>query len=407
MSNRTYNLTQNATNQSYFKDSGSAPPRSTDVAEVIIERLNTDNGRVEETLSLQGTNRPFQPFTHPVSQEALRFYYPGGPPNRTPTIQILGSVDEDVVLTGRFKATKILDVARRNDPLLISGVLERFVRQGSPCRIQVGNWIKYVVLTNFTQKYITNSDIQWELRLMVSGDKNPISGEQENQESEVTARVFDTDETKDVTSISQQFAKEVEDAKDALSNYLPDVPLEEFSVGEYNKGLSEKAPVGGIVGLGLDIYDGFLEATALINQALNEIERFSNEIERASYSITRTVLTIQNIRSRLYQSQVTVFNSFERIKSSFGTFERLNGYNAIYNYQAFSNSSQIRLKTIEDSVRAEQVQSIRESYIVVQGDTLQSISTKIYGSPDRWEEIRDVNFVEGELRENQLLLIPA
>ena len=43
----------------------------------------------------------------------LSFIIPGGRLNRTPTLHVLGSMDEDIVLNGKFKATKIQDIGQK------------------------------------------------------------------------------------------------------------------------------------------------------------------------------------------------------------------------------------------------------------------------------------------------------
>ena len=86
--------------QAGFKGEPAPHPRS-DVTAFIITTLDSENGQEVSVLELAGTHRPHQPFTHGVSQEVYKFYYPGGE-NRRPTIQVLGGIDEDVNLKGSF-----------------------------------------------------------------------------------------------------------------------------------------------------------------------------------------------------------------------------------------------------------------------------------------------------------------
>ena len=190
---------------------------SPDVKEVLIEKLDPSTGSVSETLSLQGTHLPYQPFIHRVNQEVMRYYYPGGASNRTPTLQILGSKDDDITLTGMLRATKIQDIDRRTEPLTISNILERFVREGYACRISIGSWIKYGVLVEFTPEYHHDSWIDYSLRILVSGDRNPITGEESEGEESTIGRVFGTDSV-DYTQVAQTMATEMVEAKESIES---------------------------------------------------------------------------------------------------------------------------------------------------------------------------------------------
>ena len=155
-----------------------------DITELLIEQLDLDTGGVIESLVLEGTNLPHQPFMRSVRQDAVKYYYPGGPPDRRPTVQILGSMDEDVTLKGKLKATKIQGEQRRNDPTIISNIIERFTREGKPVRVQFGQWIKYAVIIQTTPQYHTDADIDYEIAFMILGDENPITGEATTRDEE-------------------------------------------------------------------------------------------------------------------------------------------------------------------------------------------------------------------------------
>ena len=67
-------------------------PETPDILEFKISVLDPTSGAVTETLSLQGTHLPHQPFSNPVRQTVMKYYYPGGQANRVPTMQILSLI---------------------------------------------------------------------------------------------------------------------------------------------------------------------------------------------------------------------------------------------------------------------------------------------------------------------------
>ena len=96
--------------------------------------------------------------------------------------------------------------------------------------------------------------------------------------------------------------------------------------------------------------------------------------------------------------------AFQDIKRAADLDRQLQAFNVFSLLTGLANNFQNQVKIAEDAIRREQVVSIRESYVVIEGDTYQSIATKFYGSVDRWEELRDFN--PGELTPDTVILIP-
>ena len=382
-------------------------PAGKDINEFIISTLDPNTGSVKETLSLSGTHLPFQPFTAPVSQDVEKFYYPGGQLNRTPTFHVKGSMDEDIIVRGRFKATKIYDVNRRNEPLTISRILERFVREGNVCLFQLGEWIKYGMLVQTTPKYKTDADIDWEIRIMVIGDKNPINGESLEQENNEIARVFSSDEVEDPTALAQEIARQIDESRKELeeSGDLPKCNLTAFTVKAYLNCLRGESPVGRVISVASDIYDGYLEMMEAVDSVLDEVENFSSIVEKTSFEINKAILNVTSQVSRLYKVQQDLFVSYASISSSLDTFSRLGSFNTLGNLINFNNNLLLDFKKIEESLRDEQFNFIQKTYVTKETDTYQSISTRFYGTWERWEEIKDFNG-QGEIQGGELLLIP-
>jgi nucleoid-associated protein YgaU len=62
---------------------------------------------------------------------------------------------------------------------------------------------------------------------------------------------------------------------------------------------------------------------------------------------------------------------------------------------------------VETQARASMTNPIRDVYVVVAGDTLRRISTRYYGTPDRWQDLADYNGIStDELTAGMVVLIP-
>ena len=381
-------------------------PQGPDINEFIISALDPQSGNVKETLTLSGTHLPFQPFVAPVSQEILKYYYPGGEAERTPVVQVLGSIDEDVILVGRFKATKIQDVNRRNEPLIISNILTRFVKEGNVCLFQLGDWIKYGMLRKSIPKYKTDSDIEWELHILVIGDKNPITGEQQEQTNEI-ARVFSSDEVEDVTALAQQISLKIEESKNELEEvYLPKVDIVPFSISAYLKELLLKRPQGDVATTAQAVYDAYVNITETVDNIITELEDFASKVERTSFEITRTIFQVQSQISRIYQVQEDLVAAFSEVSATLPIFKRLGSLNTYGNIINLSNNLLLDFKNTENSLRSEQFSSVQQTYVAKEGDTYQSISTRFYDTWQRWEELKNLNGYGETLQGGEILIIP-
>ena len=383
--------------------------QSPDVTEFLIEALDSQTGSVKETLTLQGTNLPLQPFVHPVRQEVVSYYYPGGQANRVPTVQVLGSIDEPVTLRGRFWAKKIQDISRRTEPLEISNILDRLVREGNVCRFSLGSWIKYGVLLEFRPEYRTDAMVDWSLQINVIGDKNPISGEEVEGESPV-ARVFGADRAEDFSESVGEITQELLSAKEDVegAGYLRKYSVTPFSISEYLGSLVEGTPVGSLVDFGSSVYEGWTDIIRSVDSVTTSFVNFSEDLNRTADNIQRQIQLVLSQISKIYRVQENLYNAVSQVSASVGTFERLLAWNTIGNIITYTHTLQGRYLDLKNGLEREEARAFQEIYFTKPGDTLQAISSKFFGTPDRWEEIGNINNIElgVPLDENTLLVIP-
>ena len=410
MALRNYNTVQGVDRRgtAYTHKSGRGD-QSPDVEEFLIEALDAQSGSVKESLTLQGTHKPFQPFTHPVKQEVVSYYYPGGQANRVPTVQVLGSMDDPITFRGWFRASKIQDVGRRNEPLEISSIIERLIREGNVCRFTLGSWSKYGVLVEFRPDYRDDAWVDWSLQVLVIGDKNPITGEEVVGESAV-GRVFGTDVADDFSQVIGSLSQEIVATKDSLeaSGYIQRHSVVPFSISGYLGRLVEGGAVGELVDFGRSVYEGWVDIMRSVNAVTTSLVEFSEDVDRTASGIQQQVQLVLGQISNIYRVQDNLYNAISRVSSSVGTFERLLAWNTLGDMISYTHTLQGHYLDIKHSLDREEARTFRQVYFTKDGDTLQGISSRFFGSFDRWEELGELNNIEvGEdIPTDTLLIIP-
>lgn len=408
------------------------PNSKPDILAFIITTIDPGSGSEMETLSLQGTNLPFQPFVHPVTQEIHKLYYPGGPVEREPTVQVLGSIEDNVTLRGRFKATKIGDPSRRDEPKIISGILERFTKEGNQCRFQLGDWIKRGFIVRYTPQYKLNSDISWEMEISI------VSSEEQTEEQR--AGVFTTLPEGggiDISQTLEAISREVNEGRRDLegSGYIqkiPDIELirvtresiteqeaMELSQDELDAALNSIyplrryvslirgfRPIGKVFDFGEFLLDRYKMAIDFADDFITDYEEFSEATQRITPTINRFLLSIEDKRSRIYKIQSDLSNEGKRIMAGFDVLTRIPAYISLGSLSALITRVQQSIKQVEDSVRGEDP-DVEDFYLVREGDTLQSLASQFYGDFARWQDIKSANELRSnDLVEGQSLVIP-
>ena len=379
-----------------------------DISIFRIERLNSETGTVEETLELGGTNLPHQPFIAPIRQQVEKYYYPGGPNKRNAVTQVLGTIEDDVVLNGRFKSTKIYNSQLRDNPLSISEIIRRFVESGDPCKFQLGHWIRYGFIIETMPKYRTNADIEWQIRLMITGESNPVTGIEENSTEITSEQVITADQIQDITAQAEKFEQDIQEKIKKLEGFIPDVTVTEFSISNYLTELLKKSPVGGIIDVGKNIYDSWIDTIKVVDEIEKEINKFVNDINQTSQRISAILLFLEVQRGKIYRIQTRLFSSYQRVTNSFNILVKLESWRSIGTTGSVLNEIQERIKESEDNIRLQQINSIKTTYVVKEGDTWQGISTRFFGVFSRWEEIKNLNPKNnlGDPVKNSVILIP-
>ena len=379
-----------------------------DVNEFLIEVFDSETAKVIQTLSLAGTNRPFTDIQFPVSQHVEPHYYPGSA-NRIPTLHVMGGMDENVRLEGVFEARK-LRTGRRNEPREIVNTLVQLTREGNICKFQIGPWIRFGIIVNFTPIYQTNSLWKWNMDIMVVSETNPLLKKEAEEAQRVNA-IFGETNTSDSSGVSQSVISSINVAKNELqiTNYLPQYQTidDRFTLGHWIARLRQVQPIGRVADIGDMVYNQIIQASQIANEFLDNVDRFANTVENVGQEATKLILTIESLRSRVFSQVTSLYNSYSLVSSSLNTATRLSSFNPISVLGGVYFDLGSILKEIEDSTRSSQRNILVRTHVVKVNDTLQTISTRYYGDFNRWTDIKNANDLpNSDINENQILVIP-
>ena len=378
----------------------------TDVEAFIIKTLDPETQSTIETLELKGTNRPFSPIITPVTQDIHKTYYPGNA-NRNPTVQVMGGMEENVTLEGVFEARRLSE-NNREEPMHIVDILNRITTEGHLCYFQIGPWIRYGFIEQFTPSFKMKSMYQWRLDLMIVSRVNPLQ-KRKSADIEENNKIFGETKLSDLRDIRATIEADIEAAKTELeeTNYLPIIKQDVFNIPSWLTSLRSIGPVGRVADIGSVIYDYVIDAAQIANTILDSVDNFVNQVDQISKETTKFILTIENLRSRLFRQSTNLYNSYSRISSSLDTAVRLSSLNPISAVGGVYFDMSVLTKDLADTARDSQDELVVRTHVVKVSDTLQTISTRYYGNWERWIDVRNANNLEtSDLTENQILVIP-
>lgn len=330
------------------------------VEEIIdgqIKSLNEGFG-----FQLVGSFMPLIPFSFGGEQKVEKTYYPG---TSEPSLQVLGSREDDVTLKGKLKTKRFKDEELK---LAASSYQERIdgVRlRGNVLKLTLGDWVRYGFLDKGTFMLNRLTDIEYEIKFTIIGFNLPTGCKFASEDDVEIDRA-----TKDLTNKASELL--------ASSKNYPDTMPRTFS--EF-----------------LD--DQISTVASAINLVTNFIEGAISDIENIVKSANRAVGLIRNARSVVSRSarrigalkldidtlgagqSATSFKAAAQIKNANHINATLSSYTSL---QALLAALQAKYASLANTVPYKR-------HLIKDGDTLQRISIKYYNSADNWKKIYDHN----------------
>ena len=330
-----------------------------------------------QSFDLKGHLMPEVPFIFGGELRHIKEFYSGNP---EPVIHILGSSEDDLVVSGRlwdkkFNSSNFGGLSARDERGVASQIeqeLTAFRRRGKLLEIKLGEYKMYcfMVKANFEMKNL--GDMRYTLTFSLSGPNEP-------QRDQFAGTPFA------VPTVAN------EQLKTALAAFELQV-----TPGVVPRSISEilDEVVGSVAGVVASV-------TGFVDGIVSEAEAIQNSIFKVKGLIIHAKSTILQQHRRI-----------GRIKMR----EALQDVELTARYTSWSyNTSQVsQMNNFQDllsQLRASFEQFIFSvpltRYMVVEGQTLQGISQKFYDTPENWKEIKDHNNIGStDLTKGLIIEIP-
>jgi hypothetical protein len=343
--------------------------RGEDFKEGFVIQELLSNGNEGETIVLAGNMMPFIPLKFGGSQRIKKEFYSG---YSEPAMQIFGPEESDITINGEFKDAKF-------KPSMGSGIALEFQKQLDSMRVR-GNIVKInlgqierfglISQTSFDLNHL--GKIAYSITFSIIGFSAPKNAKFLNRVKEYPFSI-----NKGLINAASDFEK--------------------------NRALMPKTISLGIADMINRIISGVAEAIASITNFVDQILKSVGDIMKAVERAKGLIKHVQN-KIKGYKRAIGGFNPFNSQQALTGRYENAKFYAgmgaALSAISAMLNKLRAQLSASFSSIP-------QARHLVKEGDTLQSVSIKFFGSADYWKKIFDYNnLTVTELQTGSILDIP-
>lgn len=124
---------------------------------------------------LVGNQLPKDRIPYGGKQQLVKEFYPGNP---EPTVQVMGSREDDIKIMGRFHDRRIQDPTRNQFYGAASAVaqgIDEIRKRGSICRLKIGEFVRYGFIESSVFKMKNLGDVEYEINFLVIGEVFPTN----------------------------------------------------------------------------------------------------------------------------------------------------------------------------------------------------------------------------------------
>jgi LysM repeat protein len=369
-----------------------------DFNEFTFEEILSDASFAPTVIRLVGEWRPHQPFEWGGKQTLIKEYYPG---NSEPTVQILGSKQNNVRLKGRFKVKRMKtedDVTFRKIPSILCDAFDGMRDAGNLIKFSMGDWVRYGFIEETNWKMKTLADIDYEIDCFIIGEDPPTQCKLSSQGFEAPL------------DLNSELISAATTLEQLGSTPFTGINLGLFAslnilIGSVATALKTVTKfVDTAVSTAEDVQKLANHAIGLIKTAQASISSFKRRVgalnayfgSDPTAGIIKTWSEPQNAKQAAYVAQLQTATSIPptpspaQIAASTATTSSYTPNASTAQQAAAKNPT----KSIDQLLAAmlanftKIAQSVPKArYVVKSGDTLQKISQKFFGNPDHWNAI--------------------
>ncbi len=347
-----------------------------------IVEIKNGSEMTADQVTLVGAMMPKDSLEFGGTQKIVKTYYAG---SSEPSVQILGPREDDVTIRGSINLKHLSDTSLYIDKESAAQEMQELIDamriRGNLVKITLGEWKRYGFIEHSKFKMRTLGDIDYEISFSIAGFNLPKN-----------YYLVDGSDG-DLIAPNKDLTKKLVEQMSLNNNQPSEMPV---SVSDtLNAAIS-------------DIAEKVALVTNFVDSALSDIQKLEASAQRAigliknaRAFISRTSRTIGSI-SRDTSNLGSMFTS--ELDKTLATLKNVEHLNKV---QRNNRDMTSYLKSLQERFASFISTIPLRRHLVAQGDTLQKLSVKYYGTADNWKKIMDHNkLLSIELVEGSVIEIP-
>ena len=339
------------------------------------------------TLVLRGRAMPYRSVEFPVEQHSKITHYVGNP---VATQQILGPREMATVIKGMWKARFLSgavlvngDPSRITSPAELVQLVEGMTRAGKAVRVQWAFEVRTGILKAFTPTFDRIQDVAWEIEFEWSGRDDEEAPKAATEASAPAGNNL----LKEVAAIEEVQALAPPTALEFANGLVAEIAAVRDRATEIVDSLQQ---IEALVNLPAATLGAFRSSVAQLVRQLTEFERRING-SRSSAVDSRTATSVKGATN---QPAAPGRNAAGSVKRSSAGVQLLQWESWRRSMARNLVNMRFRLQRLDLDVAARQQPEATRVVTAREGETLYSLATRLYGSPDFANFLAQANRLE-------------
>lgn len=362
-------------------------PFGEDFAEgMFIVEIKDGREMIEDRIHLLGEMMPHDSLNFGGEQRIVKEYYPG---NSEPSVQVMGPREKNVNIRGRFKTKHIRDAdliatawaSKESIAQEFQELVDAMRLRGNLVKITLGNWYRYGFIESCDFKLRRLSDIEYDISFSIVGFNLPTNCKvmRSSDNNVIKPNKALTNKANEYYATHQLYpASMPQSISELLNGYISDVATS--------------------IALVTNFVDGALTDVENLEASAN---RALGLIKNANAMISKTKRRLGAISSNISNLGSSFSSEAGKTSAAIKNLSHINSIKTDYTSLAgFLAALRVQFAAI-----AKTVPLVR--HLVQDGDTLQRLAIRYYGSADNWNSIYKHNKLSStDLAVGSVLEIP-
>lgn len=319
----------------------------------IIQEIVDGNEDAGKTITLLGNQLPKIPFSFGGGQRVKKDFYSG---HSEPAIQVLGSEEKDVTITGILKDKNYSDPELYGASTELQQLIDSVRIRGNVVKITLGEWLRYAIITETKFDLDNLARVSYSITFAVIGFNPPKNAK------------FTAGPREIPFAINEELIAKAQELQAEFSSIPKEIPRSIADI--LNDAIST---VSGVVAT----------VTGFVDSIVSTVQDIQKSVQRALGLIKYAQTKLNS-----YKKLIGGFDPFSATGTLTGRYESAKFYNKQISLSASMTALLERLKARLKSLVNN---SPLLTHLIINGDNLQKISVKYYKNPDNWKKIYEYN----------------